>query len=287
MEANNKLQNLTSSEIVKSTFEGKGIKAEILRAGQKPMVKELEEDSARKIIKRIILTTIFESGFGVEENKTEILIASVIKDIERDFALFSIDDIEIAFREGVRGEYGKFMGLSVITFYNWLKFHKQKKMDVEDQKRRSIHELPEAPLTDERRIALRKATLDAIGAKYERWKETGDFIMIDPGNVMYKALKEMDLLSIPTETKQQALQEAMNIMVAEEQAKGAGIVDPKKKERIKKEIAEIYQGGDQVTDTLVYSLAMTICLKEQFKQWVEMEEDVALLLFEAFKNYEK
>lgn len=94
----------------------------LARFNEKP-IKDLDANLAGNKLKEIINLTIFESGFKTE-NISELILL-VIKDIFADFGYMTLSEVSLAFRKGIRGDLGEYMGLSVRTFYTWLKTYNQ------------------------------------------------------------------------------------------------------------------------------------------------------------------
>ena len=95
------------------------IKEVILARYNDVPIKDLDSNEAGHKIKTLINVTLFESGFKTDN--IEELIKFVVRDIFIDFQLNTLTEISLAFRKGVRGDYGDIMGMSVRTFYNWIR----------------------------------------------------------------------------------------------------------------------------------------------------------------------
>lgn len=110
-------------------------KSMILARNEK-RIKEVEQDDIEDRIVNIIQTTFFEYGrrkpideHEIEAQKQDDLVLSftLIKDLQRDFKFLTIKDVENAFSMGVRGEFGKIIGVNVRTFYQWLKEYDERR----------------------------------------------------------------------------------------------------------------------------------------------------------------
>jgi hypothetical protein len=65
---------------------------------------------------------------GQEINEITLTGQSALlkKEIEKYFPSLEPDDLETAFNNGVRGEYGDYMGLNIITYNAWIKAYRAK-----------------------------------------------------------------------------------------------------------------------------------------------------------------
>ena len=82
---------------------------------------EINRDSLSKFIGEIVTKCALLSNFSMDAVKINIIVQELAKDIQTRFRLLELPEIEKAFNEGVGGNYGEYMGLSVVTFNKWLK----------------------------------------------------------------------------------------------------------------------------------------------------------------------
>jgi hypothetical protein len=165
---------------------------------------------AGETLKTIINRTIFESGMKVEN--PELVIISVIDDIFLDFQVLTIDEIRIAFRLGVRGRLGEFMGMNVRTFYRWLNEYS------EGIKREAVgvylllpkpEDKPKG-ISYEQRLNYHNNWLNSIYSDFDSFDiekelsptQTGYYFTQDYGNVVYELFRELELMEFTiTEVK--------------------------------------------------------------------------------------
>ena len=73
-------------------------------------------------IDTIINNTFAYKGQSPATEREYVFISNAVKeDIFHNFNLYTLKDIELAFKLGVRGEMGEYYGLNPKTFYDWLK----------------------------------------------------------------------------------------------------------------------------------------------------------------------
>jgi hypothetical protein len=108
----------------------------------------------------------------------------IIKDIFTDFSHLTISECGIAFRNGVRGLLGDFMGLSVRTFYNWLITYN------ETIKAEAIKQLQyirkEKVITDEDKERIKWEWLNTFIQDFELYKKEGVIEQLDFNNGFYE-----------------------------------------------------------------------------------------------------
>ena len=86
-------------------------------------IKEIEERDLKLKCLDLITKTFVELGQSKDDKTLVILAQSLYYDILHDFANLTFEDIEQAFRNGVR-HTDKFV-LNVQTYYLWIKAHRQ------------------------------------------------------------------------------------------------------------------------------------------------------------------
>jgi hypothetical protein len=170
--------DLTLSDIKSSNVYNKEVI--IAKYGEK-QIKDLDANFSGEKLKAIINLTIFESGFKIE-NISEIIIM-VIKDIFSDFSFMTLSEVSLSFRKGVRGELGDFMGLSVRTFYFWLKQYNQYKLDYLKQLQNIKKEEP--PVSEEKKKEVRRIWLKTFVDDFEQYKKTKVSEVMDFRNMFY------------------------------------------------------------------------------------------------------
>jgi hypothetical protein len=168
---------ITLEDLKKSDLVNKEI---ILAKYSEKQIKYLDANVAGEKIKTYINLAIFETGFKVE-NISELIIM-VVKDIFSDFPTMTLSEISIAFRKGVRGELGEYMGLSVRTFYQWLKYYNEYKIPIIKQ----IQTIKkEEEITDEQKKKVKMDWLNHFIEDFEQYKKTKVSEAFDFKNLFY------------------------------------------------------------------------------------------------------
>lgn len=172
---------LTLSDIKNSSISKSSKEILVSKFGEK-QIKFLDPNFAGEKLKTAINLTIFESGFKID-NISELIIM-VIKDIFNDFSHLTVSECSIAFRNGVRGLLGDFMGLSVRTFYNWLLAYN------ETIKAEAIKQLQyikkEQVITEEDKERIKWDWLNAFVKDFELYKKEGIIEQYDFNNGFYE-----------------------------------------------------------------------------------------------------
>jgi hypothetical protein len=112
----------------------------IAMARLKPKICDLPSDEKSEnlflnALKNLIIKTYADCGQvlnnesyvvdGVEIKPIKFQIQELSKDIDKNFNKLTVEELYIAFSEGVRGIYGEFYGLNNVTYFKWLKSYKE------------------------------------------------------------------------------------------------------------------------------------------------------------------
>lgn len=155
---------------------------EIQIAFKSPLVKETEEGRLKEILEGLILKSYVETGFSVDAKQVKMIANGLYPDMKTYFTTIRIDEIGIAFSRGVRQEYGKYTGLSITTFFGFLKNYMYSTERTEAKKMIPTWTEPTYSEEDKNKIAKEGAL-----RCWNEFKETGE--VKDFGNATYEFLK--------------------------------------------------------------------------------------------------
>jgi hypothetical protein len=173
---------ITISDIKDSNISISNREVLLARFSEKP-IKDIDANLSGKKIQELINLTIFESGFKTE-NISELIIL-VIKDIFSDFGYMTLSEISLAFRKGIRGDLGEYMGLSVRTFYNWLKTYNQTIKSEAIKSLQSIQKNEPSKINDDEKKEYYQRWLQSHIDDFERHKKGEEIKIYDFGHIFY------------------------------------------------------------------------------------------------------
>lgn len=286
-----------SKEIVRLTenLQIGGIVGEIITAASNLTIFEAKRTQSFKAIQGLVKKTVAEAGHNKHEDDIKVLMDGVADDVYRDFQDLTCEELAIAYRLGVRGEFGEFMGLSVITFHKWGRSFREMKNEQIHALKSKLPALPEPAITDQKRRKIRKEFINSIIDWYKKFQDDPAINILDAGNRIYKTLSEIGLITIDKdlnlekattrvirnskiETNQQARK--FKERAPEEEDKDLSQLI---RDRSKDNVINILQGQKS---SEVEAEAMNLTLRAQFEFWDTMGDDVPLLIFEAEKNFQ-
>lgn len=250
-------------------------------------VKLINAQTANRIeqLVNLLRLTHFNTGFALKgstpEKQTEHLIytaQALYEVIAYKYERYTIEDVKIAFKNGVLGEYGEFQGLAVATFAKWLKGYESARKDATFKQYKQLEKTQEIKLT-EREIWLKEKEVRKhcfsefnkfkAGVKYNK---IGDAFYPaacpDAGNVIYNYLDSKGIIPFTTKRKNEFMLMAEKLIREEN--------NPKTKfnqiDRLEAKylIAQIENGSKSAYENIVIR-AKKLALNEYFKLRIEIK----------------
>lgn len=177
---------------------------DVIIARQHKKIKEYSDTALLKAIQKLVIKAQFDTKHNFEKADLNFTITEVCNDLLNDFAERTVEEAEIAFRKGVRKQYGEFYGLSVVTFYQWMVSFVHESNEAIMKQRKFEAELNNQP------PVLSQKEKDCITAKYmleffEKYKEnplnSGIKIYIISASVEYDYLLRLKVIGYNDQQK--------------------------------------------------------------------------------------
>jgi len=136
-----------------------------------PMVRDVDDKTLNAVLLASIVKANDDLGFNADPKKLNHLFSGICEEVKRSSPNIRIGEIPIAINKGVLGEYGDFMGLSIVTVVKFLKAHYVSLKRSEIAKQIAPKEEEKPIPTKEQQLELAKQhLLDS----FRRFKELGD-----------------------------------------------------------------------------------------------------------------
>jgi hypothetical protein len=136
-----------------------------------------------------------------EQSAMTILVSEISNSIRNNYKQIRTDEISICFAKGIRGEYGEYMGLSVVTFEKFIMGYL-----ASDYRANLGKTLPKAEPPAPSKELTRQNRIDFAQKAYEKYK-TGVFYD-DLGNIVYAFLDSEGLIPFTPSEKFEMLDQA-------------------------------------------------------------------------------
>lgn len=92
-----------------------------LKALNSKLIVDMPHIEAQTKIVDILTQLYFDNGRVITAKELILLSGGVINEVKRYFQRLKIEELELCFNNGIRGEYGEFFGLNIVTFHKWIK----------------------------------------------------------------------------------------------------------------------------------------------------------------------
>lgn len=241
-------------------------------------VSEVNRSSLSYFIGQLIAEAVLVSGFNVSREAQLFMLEQAPKDIQTRFKLLELPEIKKAFDDGVRGVYGEYFGISVLTINKWLKAYiengeHQKYLESKIIAGQKL--LPKtAPLSQKE---IDNIMISGIVNSYNDFKNTG--VALDYGSPKINWLLNKGIIK-PTEEQREDFKDQAKQMLTEEAETKSLSLNRTERAEGKKLLDELVNMLE--SDNKIVSLAKNICLKEWFEEVIATGDNIN----QYFTDYE-
>lgn len=244
----------------------------ILLAQQDVQIHIKNRLELEKEIIELLYKIYYASGYNIDAQEMKLLAPVVISDLLRSFRFYTVKEVEIAFYNGSRGEYGEFVGLNAVRFNHWIKSYMtdKKRLDAIAKQKRLIEQEYKPQISEEE--LFKRSVKFAIDA-FEEFKKNGYYN--DLGNAVYEFLDGLKLIPFSNERKWEIFEEAKKRIIARNDPKQA--INQIERSAFLRVLESIEAAGKEPIE-LVRVEARKIALNIFFKDLEEMEIELSELI---------
>lgn len=236
-----------------------------------PKILEMKKGEATKELIDLLSKTYYEAGqvapgFNVQEQGKNLqqLGNSLYDEVKLSFSFLRMDELRLAFRNGVRKEYGDFFGLNISTFHAWIKAYQfdNKRREALQKLKEESHK-PVAPLlTPEEAEQEWKA---AMLRQFEEFKKTGVLNCPFPAH-QFKEFKQRGLIRLNSTEYEMVFEQAKDAVAELHKVKRLSPKSIKERDRSTKRINEIESGKmTEETESEVKNHARTLAIENYYR----------------------
>ena len=276
------MSNLIKRDVVNLPQEVSQQSRSVYEANSSTAIRKISDKNVVvNSIHQSINRSIADKGVNMEAEDMKYLKKSVTDDILNDFSNLSLQDIQLCFKMGVRGNLGEYFGINVVTFYQWLKKYKE---DILPQ---TFHEvskfLPpakaEEPQVDFKMLDLEK--VNGICNAIDKYKQEKIYDFNDIGNIHYKFLKRNNVFDFSDEVINSTKEDARSKFVSELKNKNLELLGQGKSIQMIQidSVMDKIEQGDKDFESLIDILHLKLLLKHFIINFSSKKKDL-----ENFKN---
>jgi hypothetical protein len=249
----------------------------IFTANNSIKVREIKDmNVVVNAIHQSVNRSIADKGVNMELEDINYLKRSITEDILKDFSSLSLEDIQLCFKMGVRGNLGEYFGINVVTFYGWLKKYKEDLIPKTFNEVKAF--LPPAKVEEENidYKLFDTAKVDNISNAIIKFQTDGIYDFNDYGNIHYKFLEKHEMISFTDEINEQIMDDAKTFVVNEIKDKNLNFIAQGKSfylENISKVLEKIEYGDKDIT-TLIQINYMKLLIKYFIKNFSKEKDEL-------------
>lgn len=246
-------------------------KQAIIHARALPRIMEQNQSDLYNPLVGIIGKVFLMAGQEIGKTDLQALANAMSNTLCRKFTALTIQEVNIAMEKGVMKEYGKYFGLNIVTFNDWLLAYmdsSERLEAIEKQMKTNAIEAPKEPTTAEL-IQMKKETI-LYGLKV--YQSHGVYSR-NPQH-LYRYLEEFQLITLSPAEKKDLMVKANTTM--DEEFKNL-----KTKKNVTKQLGDILDGMLNPrfrTDKQIAIYAMQMAINGFYKQIVDEGTDLEELL---------
>lgn len=237
-----------------------------------PKILSMQIDDISVELSKVITKAYIDAGFQLPGKETMLILSgSVADDLFTYFKTLTLKEAALAIQNGIRGEYGDFMGINVKTCHQFFKAYQDSFNRIEAIRKQSLQNEPEDKLTEAEIFEIMN---EACRTSFTKYKETKE--LIDFGGAKFTHLKKLGLINLTPEryteiferAKHQVLKESSQKLFQDGSTTTAGVIA----NAVIKQID---------THEVTKNAARLIALREYFDFLIESEFDLSDLINEV------
>ena len=176
-------------------------------------IRDAEPQTVAENMATLVTRLHLLSGFKYETNDIYVIASELTKDLRKYYKILTFEEINEALENGIRGSYGEYFGISVVTLNKFIKHYIEKVRPLKLMaKMKHIPALPQTTQpTAEELFEISKSNAVMIFEQYLSGKKIFDF-----ANTVYNFLdKSLLVIDLTNEEKNQIWAKAVNELVEE------------------------------------------------------------------------
>jgi hypothetical protein len=163
---------------------------------------------------KLVGQTHLDCGFKVDKETLAQTIDTLVDDLQKYNSSLSFQEIEIAFKNGWKKEYGDFFGLNNATYFGWVNAYTfgEKRLKVKKTLLEAKENANKQP-TKKTEAEIDEIMKDACLRSFDDFRR--NIPVVDAGNVKYNYLVKLGIINFTKERKLEIKNKVESILKAE------------------------------------------------------------------------
>lgn len=230
-----------------------------------PKIKDFKDKNevSAQIDSIVNFTFAYKGHSPNSEREYEFITNALKEDVFLNFHNYTIEDIKLAFKLGVKGELGEYYGLNPKTFYDWLKSYKLKYITPVTNNVIALIPKKEVPPPPKKEVDANNKII--ISNLLQQYITTKEYTFNDFGNVMYEFLFRLGIINLSKEEKSEIINQSrvqLKLELTERNEELSRLGKTYHKIDLKKAFQEIELESNRDYETQVIMLAKKNALKK-------------------------
>jgi hypothetical protein len=249
------MSNLIKHTSVSIPKEVSNISRNVYQSHSLDIIKNIDNKNfVVNSIHQAVNKCLADKGINMIVEDMNYLKLTITDDIFKDFPTLTLQDINLCFSMGVRGNLGEYFGINVVTLYGWLKKYKEEVIP-EATKEVNLYIKPaqlEEPKIDYKKLDLEK--VDNICSAIDLYIKDTIYDFNDFGNIHYKFLDKLGYFNSISETEKDSLKEdAKQLFISDIKNTNLNLIERGKTFQITdiNKLMENIENGEKDTETII------------------------------------
>lgn len=188
--------------------------AAVKTALQTIRIGAIQETEIRRSLGVIVSRVYALRGMSIEVEDLKFTIRELSQSVSERFPGLSIEEVNIALDKGVKGDYGEYFGLNVVTFLSWIKAYYESDLRIRVQDELQPKQIANVrTYTDEE---IRAMSVNNAVSAYNSFIESGKMPMITAFSArIYDFLVSEGVIIDTAEKKRESIEKAKKVRAQE------------------------------------------------------------------------
>jgi len=287
---NQNMNNLVKRTPINLPLQISSLSRSVYSAHNCDMIKKISDmNIVVKSIHQSINRSLADKGISMELEDMDYLKKNVTEDVLKDFPTLTLQDVQLCFSLGVRGNLGEYYGMNVVTFYNWLKKYKEE--IIPETMGEVKKHLPPVQIEEEK-VDYKKLDLekvDTICSIINSFNEDGIYYFNDFGNIHFKFLNKFSVFDEFSEEEILSLKEdAKQELITETKQKNLILLAQRKNFQLNNinKLLDDIEYGSKDTESTINIIFLKLLLKRFIVRFKSLGKDIEKFKIDLTKKVE-
>lgn len=239
----------------------------IVDAINSDLVNNVSDQELKEELLKLVASAFLTAGYKAPETTLElnILLGEIISELRRIKTNIRIKEISIAFKNGVHKKYGEYMGLSAVSFCQFIKEYLKEEPRAEALRQKNTPKETRTPSEQE----IYNLSVENCKTAFSDLKSKGTVGRF--GVIVYDFLTKIGILQLDKETRWQYYEDAKSDLQEYLKSKMFNCNDKHEVNRLKSDLNSIIEGvKTQSNEQKLITISKRLAVDDYFRG-LEME----------------